>query len=84
VTSLYFDIENRIVDDGNSPKSNQNIVFNYVNIFDHTVREEWKERILNSPLIFLDIDPHDGILEYEFYLFLTLLRGHGGGLNTWC
>jgi len=58
-TIYTFDIENRIIDDGNSPKSNPNIVFNYVNIFEHSVREEWKERILNCPLIFLDIDPHD-------------------------
>jgi len=69
-TIYTFDIENRIIDDGNSPKSNPNIVFNYVNIFQHSVREEWKDRILSCPLIFLDIDPHDGNLEYEFYLFL--------------
>jgi hypothetical protein len=69
-TIYTFDIENRIVDDGNSPKSNPNIVFNYVNIFDKPIRDEWKDRILSCPLIFLDIDPHDGFLEYEFYLFL--------------
>jgi len=69
-TIFTFDIENRIIDDGFSPKSNPNIVFNYVNIFEHSVREEWKDRILSCPLIFLDIDPHDGVLEYEFYLFL--------------
>ena len=69
-TIYTFDIENRISDDFNSPKSIKNIVFNYSNIFLHDVRESWKEKILSAPIIFLDIDPHDGILEYEFYLWL--------------
>ena len=29
-----------------------------------------KQHILTSDVIFVDIDPHTGILEYEFYLFL--------------
>ena len=30
----------------------------------------WKERLLRSPLIMLDIDPHEGKREYDFYLWL--------------
>lgn len=69
-TIYTFDIENRISDDFSSPKSIQNIVFNYTNIFSHDVRGSWKDRILSSNMIFLDIDPHDGVLEYEFYEWL--------------
>jgi hypothetical protein len=65
-TIYTFDIENRIVNKNNP----DNIIFNYVNIFEDSVRDGWKDKLLNSPLIFLDIDPHNGILEYEFYLFL--------------
>ena len=33
-------------------------------------KPEIKEHILTSDIIMVDIDPHTGILEYEFYLFL--------------
>lgn len=33
-------------------------------------RNKWKETILSSAFIFLDVDPHNGIMEYDFYLFL--------------
>lgn len=33
-------------------------------------REKWKEIILSSAFIFLDVDPHNGTMEYDFYLFL--------------
>jgi hypothetical protein len=33
-------------------------------------RDKWKELILSSEFIFLDVDPHNGIMEYNFYLFL--------------
>ncbi len=33
-------------------------------------RETWKETLLASPYIFLDIDPHEGTREYAFYEWL--------------
>ena len=33
-------------------------------------RDKWKEIILSSKFIFLNVDPHNGIMEYDFYLFL--------------
>jgi hypothetical protein len=51
--------------------SRENIVYHLVNIVNDTPeREQWKDRILASPLIFLDIDPHEGIDEYIFYEWL--------------
>jgi hypothetical protein len=48
-----------------------NIVYHLDNIVTDTPeRELWKERILESPLIFLDIDPHEGKDEYIFYEWL--------------
>lgn len=33
-------------------------------------RNKWKEIVLSSAFIFLDVDPHNGLMEYDFYLFL--------------
>lgn len=33
-------------------------------------REKWKDILLSSAFIFLDVDPHNGYMEYDFYLFL--------------
>ena len=48
-----------------------NIVYHLEDIVTDTPsREQWKDRILASPLIFLDIDPHIGTDEYAFYEWL--------------
>jgi hypothetical protein len=47
-----------------------NINFYIEDLWNPETREKRKEMILNSGMIFLDIDPHDGIREYEFYCFL--------------
>jgi hypothetical protein len=64
-----FDIENRTKNYLNKP---ENVEFIHHNLFDfdNNSIHIWKDKILKSPLIFLDIDPHDGILEYNFYKFL--------------
>jgi hypothetical protein len=63
-----FDIENREKLYKETPS---NIEFVICNLFNEDEREKWEEKILKSPLIMIDIDPHDGILEYEFYLYLV-------------
>lgn len=40
------------------------------NIFDYTVREKYKNVLLESQLILIDVDPHNGVLEYELYSWL--------------
>lgn len=45
-----------------------NIEFIIDNLFDNF--DKYREILLNSPLIFLDIDPHDGVLEYRLYQYL--------------
>lgn len=49
---------------------NTNIIYRLENLFDNACREENKEHILSSDMIFIDIDPHEGILEYDMYLWL--------------
>lgn len=45
-----------------------NINYHIYNILENL--EENKDKILSSNLIFFDIDPHEGINEYNFYLWL--------------
>jgi len=52
-------------------KERENIKFIIDDIMTNSQnREKWKEILLSSAFIFLDVDPHNGIMEYDFYLFL--------------
>jgi hypothetical protein len=59
-----FDIVN------NNVITRHNIEFHQENLWDPVILDKWKPVILNSPLIFLDIDPHAGTMEYIFYEWL--------------
>lgn len=59
VESYDIDLSNNLVTD------KDNIKFIQGNIFDHI------DRILESDLILVDVDPHDGIQEQEFYDILV-------------
>lgn len=50
--------------------NNTTIKFRLENLFDPTIREINKEHILSSDVIFIDVDPHEGIVEYDMYLWL--------------
>jgi hypothetical protein len=66
-----FDIEQRMSDAQRAKKwGGQHIVQHYENLWDPEIRARWEETILGSAFIFLDIDPHDGPMEYEFYTWL--------------
>lgn len=47
-----------------------NVSYHLDNIMSPEGREKWKDILLNSAFMLLDIDPHDGYLEYEFYEWL--------------
>jgi predicted O-methyltransferase YrrM len=47
-----------------------NINYKLENLFDINVRETNKDKILSYDIIFIDIDPHEGILEYEMLNWL--------------
>jgi predicted O-methyltransferase YrrM len=48
----------------------ENIEYKIDDMFDPVVRETNRELLLRSDFIFIDIDPHEGILEYDMYLWL--------------
>lgn len=50
--------------------NNKNVIYHQKDLWDPIIREEYKSLLLSSPLIFLDVDPHNGTMEYDFYCFL--------------
>ena len=64
-TVLSFDIEEK-----SGRPIRPNVHYKIEDVLMGPGRELWKETLLASPLIFLDIDPHEGTREYDFYVWL--------------
>ncbi len=56
-----------------------NVSYHLDNLLTESGRAQWKDKLLASPFIFLDIDPHEGTREYEFYCWLKA-EGYSGFL----
>lgn len=71
---LSFDVVDKVP---SHRRRRKNITYHQVDLFDPTVRLMWKAQILDSALIFVDVDPHDGAQEYDFvdWLFRNEYRG---------
>jgi predicted O-methyltransferase YrrM len=67
-----FDIINLINDKCKKFMDKYNIKFELQNIFNYEYREINKNEILSFDIIYIDIDPHNGILEYEMYNWLKI------------
>lgn len=74
-TVLSFDTANRVQNPAIANRSN--IHFETADILDPLVRETWRESILRAALIFVDIEPHDGVREYELYQYLDRIGYRG-------
>jgi Bacterial protein of unknown function (HtrL_YibB) len=70
-----FDIEDRV--SNSKIKNVDNINFHMDNLFDVDGREKWNETILKSSFIFLDVDPHNGTMEMDFYNYLERIEYMG-------
>lgn len=68
---LSFDIVNSV------KCSAPNIKWIQANLWDDPVRNIWKDRLLASPFIFLDVDPHNGTMEMDFYQWLVKNKYQG-------
>jgi hypothetical protein len=60
-----FDIIEKV-----APHSATNLHFHIADLWNPSVREQWKGILLGSKMIVLDIDPHEGTMEFEFYQWL--------------
>lgn len=70
-----FDIVNNVIDD--NIKNISNIQFHIDNLFEPARQDSWKNIILQSSFIFLDVDPHNGKMEFEFYNYLKDINYQG-------
>lgn len=67
---LSFDVVNHVP---GHRRSRQNITYHQADLFDLKVRGAWKQKLLKSAIVFLDIDPHEGSREHEL---IEWLRDH--------
>ena len=65
---LSFDIVGKV---SAGRRARQNITYRLEDLFEPNTRETWKQELLGSALILLDVDPHDGAREYEFVSWLA-------------
>ena len=63
-----FDIVDQVIN--HVIKNRDNIKFHICDLFTEEGRQIWLSRLLAAPLIFLDVDPHNGVMEYAFYQML--------------
>lgn len=73
-TVYSFDIEDRIYNE--KIKNKENIKFCIDNIFGEK-EGKWDSLLRSSAFIFLDIDPHEGSMELEFFNYLKNIQ-YGG------
>jgi hypothetical protein len=80
-SALAFNSNNRVlsfdIDMSKLQNRKSNCFYYTIDLWNNEARELWKEKILASPLIFLDIDPHEGEMEYNFYLWLLAINYQG-------
>lgn len=70
-----FDIEDKVTNF--LIRSTKNITFVIDDLFTIEGRNKWEKLILSSPLIILDIDPHNGLMEMDFYNYLKSINYKG-------
>ena len=58
-------------------KEKDNIIFSFDNLFTKEGRNKWESIILKSSFIFLDVDPHNGYMEKDFYNYLQFINYQG-------
>lgn len=58
-------------------KPQDNIEFHIEDLFNNDVRKKWRDTILKAPFIFLDVDPHNGVMELDFYNYLKSINYQG-------
>ncbi len=72
--ALSYNAANRVVSFDITDKTGRpyrpNVEYHTEDILTGEGQTKWKDIILSSPLICLDIDPHEGTREYEFYKWL--------------
>lgn len=69
-TIFSFDIKNLLQPSCKKYFEEYSINYCLENIYDEDIRNKYKQILLSTSLIMIDIDPHNDILEYEMYEWL--------------
>jgi hypothetical protein len=70
-----FDITNHITNE--NIRNNPTVKYYLEDLWDPATAAKYTELIKSAPLIFLDVDPHEGLMELQFYQFLKLIGYEG-------
>ena len=70
-----FDIVNNVCNP--EIRYKKNISFHLEDLFSTEVQNRWEHIIMSCPFIFLDVDPHNGDMEIEFYNYLKRINYPG-------
>jgi len=62
---ISFDINRKVF-----LRDTSNVSYELADLWDETVFAHWEETIMNSAVILLDVDPHNGTMEYDLYMRL--------------
>lgn len=60
-----------------SVQDRKNIHFIEADLFEEKTNEKWRSTIENAAIILMDVDPHNGKMEYEFYNYLKSINFKG-------
>jgi hypothetical protein len=74
-TVYTFDIIDKVINP--DIKSVNNIRFVYDDLFQEEGRQKWKDILLSCPFIFLDVDPHNGDMEIDFFKYIKEIGYNG-------
>jgi predicted O-methyltransferase YrrM len=70
ITLNTYDICNLLFQESKEWFSKYNVHFHLEDLFNPEIREKNKDFILDQDIIFIDIDPHEGLLELDMYQWL--------------
>jgi len=70
-----FDIFDKVLN--KKIKEISNIKFYMDDLFNENIQEKFNELVLSCPFIFMDVDPHNGIMEIDFYNYLKKIKYKG-------
>lgn len=79
-TIYTFDIVDKLINyNGPLKKFDEapNILRHYDNLFDPEIQKVYEGLILSSPLLFIDVDPHNGDMEIAIYDYLKSINYPG-------
>lgn len=68
---VTFDIVDKLTPERRAALDSRNVTRRISDLWNAEIREENRDLLLNADLILLDVDPHNGTMEWDFYQWLV-------------